>query len=130
MVCLWGRSITCACGVKERGPAISEKQICRHYLQLARMLPTADPCHYTRIINGDEGFTPPGLFMGLMYAWYLENQLASHIEYKMTVLKIRQSDLIPEQLKMLARRKKIISFFRDVVFTAPGLQGNGSTKEK
>lgn len=90
------------------------------YLQLARMLPTANPCHYTRLINGDEGFTPPGLFMGLMYAWYLENQLASHIEYKMTVLKIRQSDLIPEQLRMLARRKKIIAFFREVVFSATG----------
>ncbi len=89
----------------------------RRYLKLARMVETDDPCHYTRLINGDEGFTPPGLFMGLIYAWYLENRLASHIEYKMTVLKIRQSDLIPEQLKMLSRRKKIIAFFRAVVFS-------------
>jgi len=88
------------------------------YLTLARMQPSDDPCHFTRLINGDEGFTPPGLLMGLMYAWYLENRLASHIEYKMTITRIRQSDLIPEQLKMVGRRKRIISFFRDVVFSA------------
>jgi uncharacterized cofD-like protein len=111
----------------ERSCYFREKDL-RLYLKLARMLPTADPCHYTRLINGEEGFTPPGLFMGLMYAWYLENQFASHIEYKMTVLKIWQSDLIPEQLKMLARRKEIISFFRDVVFTAPKREGKGCGK--
>ena len=108
---------------EERTCYFTEKELSQ-YLELTRMLPTNNPCHYTRLINGEEGFTPPGLFMGLMYAWYLENQLASHIEYKMTVLKIRESDLIPEQLKMLARRKKIISFFREVVFSAASGEGN------
>lgn len=86
------------------------------YLRLARMCPTDDSHHYTRLINGVEGFTPPGVLMGLMYAWYLENRLASHIEYKMAVMRIPRSNLIPEQKKMVRRRKKIISFFRDVVF--------------
>jgi uncharacterized cofD-like protein len=89
----------------------------REYLVLARMLPVAgDPLHYTRLINGEEGFTPPGLLMGLTYAWYLENRLASHIEYKMSLTRINQSDLIPEQMKMLQRRERIIGFFREVVF--------------
>ena len=87
------------------------------YLILARMLPVhGDHLHFTRLINGDEGFTPPGLLMGLIYAWYLENRLASHIEYKMSLMQINQTDLIPEQLKMLKRREKVISFFREVVF--------------
>ena len=87
------------------------------YLVLARMLPVPDDnLHFTRLINGDEGFTPPGLLMGLIYAWYLENRLASHIEYKMSLMQINQTDLIPEQLKMLKRREKVISFFREVVF--------------
>lgn len=86
------------------------------YLKLARMCEAGDSCHYTRLINGDEGFTPPGLLMGLMYAWYLENRLASHIEYKMAAMKIPQTDLIPEQKRMIARRRNLISFFRDVVF--------------
>jgi len=86
------------------------------YLHLARMYAAGSAFHYTRLINGDEGFTPPGLLMGLMYAWYLENRLASHIEYKMTVMKIPQTDLIPEQKRMAGRREMIISFFRDVVF--------------
>jgi uncharacterized cofD-like protein len=87
------------------------------YLSLARMYRGDSYHHYTRLINGDEGFTPPGLLMGLMYAWYLENRIATHIEYKMTVMKIPPTDLIPEQKKMVGRREKIISFFRDVVFT-------------
>jgi hypothetical protein len=80
------------------------------------MQATDDPRHFTRLVNGREGFTPPGLFMGLMYAWYLDNRLASHIEYKMSIMKIRRSDLIPEQQKMVERRKNIISFFREAVF--------------
>ncbi|MDR3630780.1 MAG: YvcK family protein [Desulfocapsaceae bacterium] len=88
-----------------------------NYLVLARMLPVkGNAFHYTRLINGDEGFTPPGLLMGLTYAWYLENRLANHIEYKMSLTRINQCDLIPEQMKMLQRRERVISFFRDVVF--------------
>lgn len=100
----------------------------RRYLALARMRATDDPCHFTRLVNGDEGFTPPGLYMGLMYAWYLDNRLASHIEYKMSIMKIRRSDLIPEQQKMVERRKNIIAFFREAVFAGesgqsrPGLE--------
>ncbi len=93
------------------------------FLSLARMFPTDDENHYTRLVNKGEGFTPPGLLMGLMYAWYLDNRLATHIEYKMSLMKINQSNLIPEQLKMSDRRKKMITFFRDVVF----MESNSST---
>lgn len=86
------------------------------FLKLARMCSTGDENHYTRLVNRGEGFTPPGLLMGLMYAWYLDNRLATHIEYKMSVMKISSTDLIPEQLKMSKRRKRMIMFFRDVVF--------------
>ena len=100
-----------------------EKRVCffsdsqlAAFLSLSRMCPTDDKNHYTRLVNRGEGFTPPGLLMGLMYAWYLDNRLATHIEYKMSVMKINQSNLIPEQLNMSWRRKKMIEFFRDVVF--------------
>lgn len=86
------------------------------FLDLARMSPADDENHYTRLINRDEGFTPPGLLMGLMYAWYLDNRMATHIEYKMSVLKINQSGLIPEQLRMASRRQNMIQFYRNVVF--------------
>ena len=88
----------------------------RSFLSLARMSSSEEENHYTRLINKDEGFTPPGLLMGLMYAWYIDNRLASHIEYKMSVMKINQTDLIPEQLKMAGRRRKMVSFFKDVIF--------------
>jgi len=87
------------------------------YLTLARMV--ADPTdsnHFTRLINGHEGFTPPGLLMGLIYAWYLDNRFASHIEYKMAVIRIDHSDLIPEQIRMRSRRQKLTNFFRENIF--------------
>jgi len=87
----------------------------RHYLKLSRMVEQS-PTHFTRTINGSEGFTPPGLLMGLLYAWYLDNRFASHIEYKMSIMKIRPTQLIPEQKKMRTRREELIDFFRDVVF--------------
>ncbi len=87
----------------------------REFLSLARMQ-EIDRHHFTRVINSGEGFTPPGLLMGLMYAWYLDNRLASHIEYKMSIIKIRQSDLIPEQIRMKQRRVHLTDFFRRSVF--------------
>lgn len=89
----------------------------RQYLKLSRMCQSAkDELLYTRLINGDEGFTPPGMLMGLLFAWYLDNSLASHIEYKMSLMKTDQSNLIPEQQKLLNRRNALISFFRQTVF--------------
>jgi len=87
----------------------------KEYLGLARMVWQGDN-HFTRLVSGEEGFTPPGLLFGVMYAWYLDNSLASYIEYKMSVLKVRQTDLIHEQMKTMKRRMDLIRFFRQTVF--------------
>ncbi|MDD5760186.1 MAG: YvcK family protein [Desulfobulbaceae bacterium] len=87
------------------------------YLSLARMCRSArNPSHFTRVVNGEEGFTPPGLLFGLTYAWYLDNRFASHIEYKMAIGRTAVSDLVPEQMKSQAQRQELIQFFREVVF--------------
>ncbi len=87
------------------------------YLQLSRMCPKKDEKHcYTRLVNGEEGFTPPGLLFGLVFAWYLDNRFASNVEYKMSVMKNIPSDLIPEQVRILRRREKLIRFFRERIF--------------
>jgi len=87
------------------------------YLTLVRMHQAEhDPLLYTRVVNGREGFTPPGMLMGLIYAWYLDNRLAAHIEYKMAITRIPGSNLVPEQIKMLSRRQEMVRFFRKVVF--------------
>lgn len=87
------------------------------YLQLARMRPAElNPLLYTRLVNGEEGFTPPGLLFGLFYTWYLDNRYASHIEYKMSILRNTVSDLIPEQVRIVSRREGLIDFFRETVF--------------
>ena len=87
------------------------------YLRLSRMYPseTEDRC-YTRMVNGKEGFTPPGLLFGLLFAWYLDNRFASNVEYKMSLMKNTPSDLIPEQVRILRRREEMILFFRKCIF--------------
>jgi len=101
---------------EKRNCYFSDDDLAR-YLILARMIPdSSDANHFTRLVNGCEGFTPPGLLMGLTYAWYLDNRFASHIEYKMAVIKIDNTDLIPEQVRMRNRREKLTIFFREVVF--------------
>lgn len=100
----------------QRNCYFSEKSLA-NFLELSRMVQDPDDAeHFTRIINGREGFTPPGLLFGLSYAWYLDNRFASHIEYKMAVIRIDHSDLIPEQIRMRNRREKLTEFFREVVF--------------
>jgi hypothetical protein len=87
------------------------------YLLLSRMHPAAgQERHYTRIINGSEGFTPPGLLFGLLFAWYLDNRFAPNIDYKMSIMKNELSNLIPEQVRLVHRREKLIHFFRENVF--------------
>lgn len=87
------------------------------YLHLARMRrSTSAPHLYSRLVNNDEGFTPPGLLFGLFYTWYLDNRFASNIEYKMSILRHPVSDLIPEQVKIADRREGLIDFFRETVF--------------
>ena len=102
---------------RERNCFFSDSQL-KHYLTLARMVQSSkDPDHFTRTLNGEEGFTPPGLLFGLTYAWYLDNRFASHIEYKMAITRMETSDLVPEQVKTTARRRQLINFFRTTVFS-------------
>ena len=87
------------------------------YLRLSRMHRSQqEDSAYTRVINPGEGFTPPGLFFGLFYAWYLDNRFAANIEYKMSIMRNGISDLIPEQVRIVDRRRKTISFFRERIF--------------
>ncbi|MFP3982429.1 MAG: 2-phospho-L-lactate transferase CofD family protein [Desulfurivibrionaceae bacterium] len=87
------------------------------YLRLVRMCSAADnELLYTRLINGMEGFTPPGMMMGLIYAWYLDSSFSSNIDYKMAITRLPVTDLISEHIKTFRRRQETIRFFRRVVF--------------
>ncbi|MCI5222947.1 MAG: YvcK family protein, partial [Candidatus Electrothrix sp. AR4] len=87
------------------------------YLRLSRMQRVSQEKRlYVRIVNGEEGFTPPGLLFGLFFVWYLDNRFASNIEYKMSIMKQAPSALIPEQVRIIRRREKLVHFFREAVF--------------
>ncbi|WP_306549788.1 gluconeogenesis factor YvcK family protein [Desulfobulbus sp.] len=99
------------------------------YLRLSRMHRLReDERVFTRVINPGEGFTPPGLFFGLFYAWYLDNRFAANIEYKMSIMRNGISDLIPEQVRIVDRRRKTINFFRERIFRQRSPQLSGKVK--
>jgi len=89
----------------------------REYLELTRLQAAPKrPGIYSRVINNNEFFTPPGLLFGLLYAWYLNNGFGCLIEYEMSLLKIATSDLIPKPSANKERRQSLIDFFRRDVF--------------
>ena len=101
----------------EKRSTLLSDQVLVRFLTLSRMIRSeSNEYLYTRLVNGKEGFTPPGLLFGLLYAWYLDNRFAAHVEYKMAVMRTDISDLIPEQVKMFSRRKALVKFFRKSVF--------------
>ena len=102
--------------VPERDCLLDQESL-DEYLQLARMCRSDNDSHiYTRLLNGAEGFTPPGLLFGLVFAWYLDNRFAAHIEYKMAILRMDVPEMIPEQVKVSSRRRRLVDFFRRRVF--------------
>ena len=89
----------------------------RTYLRLARMLQSPhDPNTFGITLNDQEGFLPPGLLFGLLYAWYLNNAYGEIMEYEMSLLRWPPNNLIPYQLEEYTRKQALIRFFRNVVF--------------
>lgn len=89
----------------------------RNYLRLARMIQNPnDPDTFGITLNDQEGFLPPGLLFGLLYAWYLNNSYGEIIEYEMSLLRWSPKKLIPYQLEEYTRKQSLIEFFRKVVF--------------
>lgn len=89
----------------------------RRYLRLARMLPSPhDPSTFGITLNDQEGFLPPGLLFGLLYAWYLNNAYGEIMEYEMSLLRWSPEKLIPYQLEEYTRKQALIKFFRNKVF--------------
>ncbi len=102
--------------VAERRCFFNDEEL-RQYLNLSRMQPSrVEDDVFTRILSGDDGFTPPGFLFGLSYAWYIDNRFAPHIEYKMAIARAEVSNAVPEQVKTLAKRRALVDFFSDVVF--------------
>jgi uncharacterized cofD-like protein len=87
------------------------------YLCLARLVACPhDRRTYRMTLNNGEGFLPPGLLFGLMYAWYLNNAYGELMEYEMSLLHWEPQRLIPHQREERARKQKLIDFFRTVIF--------------
>ncbi|MEW6441574.1 MAG: gluconeogenesis factor YvcK family protein [bacterium] len=93
----------------------------RAYLTLARMVPSPHDRRTFRItLNDGEGFVPPGLLFGLLYAWYLNNAYGNIMEYEMSLLRWPPEKLIPCQLEERTRKQALVNFFRNAVFRHAG----------
>lgn len=87
------------------------------YLQLAQMSrPDRRKRLYARTVNGEDGFLPPGLLFGLLFAWYLDNRFAPSIDRMMSMMKSGPSALVAKQAETVRRQEKLIAFFREQVF--------------
>jgi hypothetical protein len=87
------------------------------YLVLARMVPHPQDSSICRItLNNNDGFLPPGLLFGLMYAWYLDNSCEPIMENEMSILHLQETSLIPHQVHEYRRKKALVDFFRKEVF--------------
>ena len=75
-----------------------------------------DPSTFGITLNDQEGFLPPGLLFGLLYAWYLNNAYGQIMEYEMSLLRWSPKYLIPYQMEEYTRKQALIRFFRNVVF--------------
>lgn len=102
--------------VDERGCFLNDAEL-HTYLTLSRMIRSPlDPRTYRITLNDHEGFLPPGLLFGLLYAWYLNNAYGAIMEYEMSLLRWPPQKLIPYQIQERKRKQALIAFFRNVVF--------------
>jgi hypothetical protein len=88
------------------------------FLQLAQMTRSARQRRlYARTINGEEGFMPPGLLFGQLFAWYLDNRFAPNLDHAMMpALKQEAVGLVVKQTETARRQEELITFFRERVF--------------
>ncbi len=101
--------------IRERKSYLTDSQL-RRYLRLARMTPDPMNDRVFRItIDADDGFLPPGLLFGLLYAWYLSGRGLT-MEYEMTLLRWSPKSLIPLHAKDRVRKKALVAFFRAEIF--------------
>ena len=108
--------------VQDRGCFLDDRAL-KTYLRLARLVQSPhDPDTFGITLNDEEGFLPPGLLFGLLYAWYLNNAYGGIMDYEMSLLRWPPERLIPYQLEEYTRKQGLIRFFRNVVFQACGLR--------
>ncbi len=100
----------------ERDCLFTHLQLCT-YLKLARLVSDVqDPRVFRLTVNNDEGFLPPGLLFGLLYAWYLNSAYGGTMDYEMSLLRWPHKSLMPHHAKELVRKKALVAFFRKEVF--------------
>lgn len=89
----------------------------REYLRLAQLSSSpGEPDRFRMVINGNEAFTPPGLLFGLLYAWYVNNRFGGIVDYEMSLIRWKISELIPKPSMVRTRMQEQVEFFRRVVF--------------
>ncbi len=102
--------------LRERKAFLKDREM-REYLRLAQLNSSPrDPSRFRMVINGNEAFTPPGLLFGLLFTWYVNNRFGGIVDYEMSLIRWKISELIPKPSMVRTRMQEQIDFFRRVVF--------------
>jgi len=102
--------------LEQRRTFLSDSEL-REYLRLAQLEPgRGDPMRFRMLVNGNDAFMPPGLLFGLLYAWYLDNRYGGVVDYEMSLLQWKMTELIPKPSMERSRLQSRVDFFRRVVF--------------
>ena len=89
----------------------------KKYLEIAQMRPCRERprCHWRAVPPGS-GFLPSGILFGLAFAWMLDNAFVPALDFEMRMLQWPASRLLPYQVKVRARLRELVRFFREEVF--------------
>jgi uncharacterized cofD-like protein len=102
--------------LRSRRAFLNDREL-REYLRLAQLGSSPrEPDRFRLVINGNEAFTPPGLLFGLLYAWYVNNRFGGIVDYEMSLIRWKISELIPKPSMVRTRMQEQVEFFRRIVF--------------
>ena len=95
---------------------LAETQL-KKFLEIAQMRPCRERpgCHWRAVPPGS-GFLPSGVLFGLSFAWMLDNAFVPALDFEMRMLQWPASRLLPYQVKVRARLRELVRFFREEVF--------------
>ena len=114
----WGYQVR-LCENRERRCFFSAREL-RSFLSLIRFQEVVgEDDLYQTIALDRKNLLPPHLYLGLFYAWYLNNRYVQALDLELSILRWPNRILMPFQKEDKERKQALVDFFRKVIFGYP-----------